>query len=54
MWKDTQWIGKTKRRVLLTKLRGYADMLHCNCAGSKFISFCIVGSAIGTDVVFAH
>ena len=40
-------------RPLLTELRGYADMTHCNCAGSRFISFSIVGRAIDTDVEFA-
>ena len=40
-------------RPLLTELRGYADMIHCNCAGSRFISFSIVGRAIDTDVEFA-
>lgn len=35
------------------ELRGYADMIHCNCAGSRFISFSIVGRAIDTAVEFA-
>lgn len=38
---------------LLTELREYADMIHCNCAGSRFISFSIVGRAIDTAVKFA-
>lgn len=38
---------------MLTELRGYPDTIHCNCAGSTFISFSTVGRGIDTNVEVA-